>query len=110
MERGLKILFIYLTERDTETERAPAGGAAEGEGAGYRALCQDPEIMHDLTRSQILNRLSHTGTLTVYSECYLLKLLQNNTLHKLKQIYGKRERNHYVNGTQTDRYVSIYHK
>ena len=40
----LKILFIYLTERERERECAQAGGAAEGEGEPGSLLSRKPDV------------------------------------------------------------------
>jgi len=60
MDFFLKILFIYLTERDTAREGTQAGGVGEGE-AGF-PLSREPNAGldprtwdHDLSRRQKLN-------------------------------------------------------
>ena len=61
-----KLLFIYLTERDTAREGTQAGEVGEGE-AGF-PLSREPDVGlipapwdHDLSRRQTLNWLSHPG-------------------------------------------------
>ena len=38
-----RFLFIYLRERETASERAQAGGAAEGEGEAGFPLSREPD-------------------------------------------------------------------